>query len=412
MIDLSVQPRFEESLRRVLYWVKSNDYKAYEPADGNSSVLFPLTIGRVFPMRILQQVVLRSPINVRPLLGVRPHDSAIARGYLAWAHLTMCRTRATSAIEAEAVSCLAWLMSNRARGFDEFCWGDPYNYATRSGRRPLGAPILIWTALIGQTFLDAYEVLGDEQYRHVAESIGRWILQLPIEHTSSGSCLSYNAYKQESIHNSNAMGAAFLARLGALTDNQAVTTVAQQAMTYTCSRQLTDGGWFYGEEAKYHWFDNFHTGYNISALKTYRKALGDGSFDVQFWVGLDFFKRNFFEADGTPKYFHDQTYPIDIQCAAQAIDTLVSVSDEDPASLNLAVKVAEWTIDMLQARDGHFNYRHLGWITVTTPMLHWGQGTMAKALAQLLHKIAVLRAEVAPAPSPSKAAALSGAGAH
>ena len=37
-----------------------------------------------------------------------------------------------------------------------------------------------------------------------------------------------------------------------------------------------------------------------------------------------------------------------------------------------------------QASDGHFCYRHNGWMRVTTPMLHWGQGTMAKALAALL----------------------------
>jgi hypothetical protein len=38
----------------------------------------------------------------------------------------------------------------------------------------------------------------------------------------------------------------------------------------------------------------------------------------------------------------------------------------------------------MQAPDGHFYYRHLGWTKVRTPMLHWGQATMVKALAQLL----------------------------
>jgi hypothetical protein len=38
----------------------------------------------------------------------------------------------------------------------------------------------------------------------------------------------------------------------------------------------------------------------------------------------------------------------------------------------------------MQAADGHFFYRDLGWIKVRTPMLHWGQGTMMKALATLI----------------------------
>lgn len=394
MINQEFERRLHDSLARAIDWVQRHDYRGYEPADGNSSALFPLTGGRVWPMRVIQQVVLRSPVNIRPLIGLRPHESAIGRGYMAWAYVILCRDGASMASRKEAISCLAWLMANRAPGHGEFCWGDPYEYATRSGRRPLGAPILIWTALIGLAFLEAFEVLGDIQYLRVAESIGRWIGNLPIEDTSSGSCLSYNAYKQESIHNSNAMGAAFLAKLGTMTNNREAIALARRAMEYTCARQRPDGAWFYGEEAKYHWFDNFHTGYNISALKTYRDALDDRTFDGVLSLGLRFFKANFFEADGRPKYFHDRLYPIDIQCAAQAIETLVAVSVDDPESLPLALRVADWTIANMQAADGHFNYRKLKRVTVRTPMLHWGQGTMIKALA-----IAARRVQAPPVPS-------------
>ena len=391
MIDQTLEQRLENSLARATAWVQRHDYRGYEPADGNSSALFALTRGRVWPMRVLQQVVLRSPINIRPLIGLRPHESAIGRGYMAWAYLTMYRADGSEAIRHEAIACLSWLIAHKAAGHAEYCWGDPYDYATRSGRRPLGAPILIWTALIGQAFLEASAVLGDPRYLEVAESVGRWISALPIEHTGSGSCLSYNAYKQESIHNSNAMGAAFLARLGAITRNSGAISLARRAMEYTCARQLQNGAWYYGEEPKYHWFDNFHTGYNLSALKTYRDVLGDGSVDPTIRRGLAFFKAHFFESDGRPKYFHNQLYPIDIQCAAQAIETLISLSDDDPESLTLALRVADWTVTNMQAADGHFHYRQLGRFTVTTPMLHWGQGTMTKALAVAVRQLRARR---------------------
>lgn len=383
----AIERRLEESLARVVKWVQDHRYMGYEPADGNSSVLFPLTRGRVLPMRVLQQVVLRAPFNIRPLVGVWPHESAIGRGYMAWGYLVMCRRPSSPLIRTEAQACLDWLMANRARGYDEFCWGDPYDYATRSGRRPYGEPLLIWSAFIGQVFLEAFEVLGDERYLRVAEGVGRWILKLPAEHTDSGLCLSYVAYRQSSIHNSNAMGAAFLARLGSVTGNQEASAIARSAMMYTCARQRTDGSWFYAEDAKYHWVDNFHTGYNLSALKTYRTASNDHSFDEHLSNGMQYFKANFFEEDGRPKYFHDQTYPVDIQCAAQSIETLASVSDTDPGCLAQAIAVAEWTIGNLQAADGHFCYRDLGWTKVSTPMLHWGQATMVKALAIALEKL-------------------------
>jgi hypothetical protein len=41
----------------------------------------------------------------------------------------------------------------------------------------------------------------------------------------------------------------------------------------------------------------------------------------------------------------------------------------------------------MQDPDGHFYYRDLGWIMVKTPMLHWAQGTMFKALSHLLGKM-------------------------
>ena len=46
--------RLEQSLDRVVAWVQAHRYRAYEPADGNSSILFPLTAGKVLPMRALQ----------------------------------------------------------------------------------------------------------------------------------------------------------------------------------------------------------------------------------------------------------------------------------------------------------------------------------------------------------------------
>ena len=341
-------------------------------------------------MRVLQQVVLRAPFNIRPLLGISPHESAIGRGYMAWGYLLTHRLTRDDKARGEAIACLEYLINNRSSLSGEFCWGDPYEYATRGGRRPYGEPLLIWSALIGQAFLDAYELFRDEKYLQVAESTGNWMLKLPSEHTEAGSCLSYVTYRQSSIHNSNAMGAAFLARLGSLTKNREVLETAKSTMTYTCARQRGDGSWYYAEEPKYHWIDGFHTGYNLSALRSYREAAQDRSFDDCLEKGLRFYTSHFFEADGRPKYFHDNTYPIDIQCASQAIDTLATMAGEDPECLVLAMKVAEWTIDNMQAKDGHFYYRDLGWKKVKTPMLHWGQGTMVKALSVLLGKLSTV----------------------
>src|SRR5262249_3543113 len=132
-----------------------------------------------------------------------------------------------------------------------------------------------------------------------------------------------------------------------------------------------------------HWIDSFHTGYNLDSLKRYTESTGDTEFVPQMQVGLKYFKTHFFEPDGRPKYYHDKVRPIDIQCAAQAIDTLTLFSPSDPECLELAIKVALSTIANMQDTDGHFYYRDLGWKKVKTPMFHWGQATMYKALIHL-----------------------------
>jgi rhamnogalacturonyl hydrolase YesR len=394
-----------DSLDRVILWVRRSNYRAYEPADGNLSFLHRLTGDRVLPMRILQQAVLRSPVNIRPLLGIRRHSSAIGRGYMAWGcAIASSLGDGHGLLEQEAIASLDWLIANRAPRYHEFCWGDPYDYATRSGRRPYLEPLLVWSALIGQAFLEGYERFGQERFLSVATSVRNWILALPVERTADGLCLSYVSYRQSSIHNANLMGAAFLARIGATTGDLDALTVARAAAAYTCARQLSDGAWYYAEEPKFHWIDSFHTGYNLWALRKYREYTVDASFDLHLTRGAEYYKSQFFEADGRPRYFHDQAYPVDIQCASQAIETLATLSDDDPECLELARRIAEWTIGHMQDADGHFYYRDLGWTKVRTAMFHWGQGTMVKALAVLLANLKSTRESPSARPMPLTAA--------
>jgi hypothetical protein len=208
-------------------------------------------------------------------------------------------------------------------------------------------------------------------------------MELPRERTATGDCLSYFADRQASVHNANMLGAGFLARTAAHCGREDYLRVARSAMEYSCLRQRPDGSWWYGEEDKYRWIDNFHTGYNLDGLKHYLDATRDGTFRPHLDKGLRFFANNFFESDGCPKYYHDRTYPVDIQCAAQAIDTLAGFGRETPGCLELAKRVATWTLDNMWDDRGTFHYRKYPLVTVRTPMLHWGQATMFKALSQL-----------------------------
>ena len=124
----------KESALNVEKWVEDHDYKGYDPADGLTSYLRPLTFGNLFLDRCLQQLVWRSPINIRPLVGVKPLDSCIGRGYMAWGYITMLKVTGDETYRKKADLCLEWLIANRSPGFEQYCWGENVRFC-QPGRK-------------------------------------------------------------------------------------------------------------------------------------------------------------------------------------------------------------------------------------------------------------------------------------
>lgn len=381
----ALEPLLQDRLDRVQAWVERHHYRGYDPGDGLTSYLRPLTFGTVLGERILQQAIWKAPVNIRPLVGVRALDSTKGRGFMAAGYLLRYAVDPLPEFQERAIACLEWLIQAAEKGEAGLCWGNHFDFTTRSGRMPAHTPTIVWSSLIGHAFLDGFETLGESRYLDAAASVCRWILSLPREETSVGTCLSYTGRSQSSVHNSNLLGAGLLARTWAHRRTPEFRALAREAATYSCRRQLSDGGWWYGEESKYHWIDSFHTGYNLDSLRWYLTSTGDEEYRPYLQRGYAFFKSHFFEPSGRPNYYHDHAYPIDIQCAAQAIDTFCTFSADDPEALDWAAKVAGWTLEHLQAHDGHFCYRRYPLLTARTPYFHWGQATMFKALAHLAH---------------------------
>lgn len=388
MIQADFKEKLRQSLDKLQGWIEAHEFRGYEPFDGLASRLKPLTFNRLFLERILQQAVRQSPINLRPILGIKPQESTKGRGYMAWGYLQRYTLTGDPAYRDKAVLCLEWLDLHKAPGYAHHSWGNSFAFSSRVGQLPQFEPIIVWTSLIGQAYLDAFEILGDRRFLDIAESICAWILEVPREVTPDGTCLSYVAFEQRSIHNANMLGAAMLARTARHARRPDYLAVAGEAMTYSCARQRPDGSWYYGEQTDHRWIDNFHTGYNLDSLKCYLENSGDDRFRENLRRGFAFYRDSFFEPSGRPKYYHDRTYPIDSQCASQAVETLSQFAGTEDGALDLAIRVADWTIDHMQDRKGFFYYRRYPMVTAKTPMLHWAQATTFRAFALLLNRLA------------------------
>ncbi len=389
------QDQIRTALFRLEEWVQRAGWKGYDTFDGLSSPYARFfTWGHPFLKQVWQQGVRRFPLNLRPLLGIKPGLSTKGMGFFAQGYLRLYQTSNDPAYLAKMKYCLQWLIENRCKEFKGFCWGNHFDYQSRGGNIRKGAPTIVWTGLIGHAFMDAFEATSDKNYFDVANSVCNFILdELGWMEFEEGIHLRYFPGAPNVIHNSNMIGASILARVHAATPTPRYQEKAERAVRFTLHHQTKEGGWYYGVGPKWAWIDSFHTGYVLEALHTVCQSCENPKFQESLEKGYKFFVETFFGPDGTPRYYHYKTRPLDIQCASQAIQTLVNLRALHPRSVETAIRVANWTISNMQDKSGYFYYRKYPLITNKTPTLHWGQATMFAALAVLDQHLGLKRPE-------------------
>ena len=380
-----------DALSRLFCWVEKEGYKGYDTFDGlNAKFVRPFTFNNKFLRIALQQGVRRFPVNLRPLLGVTKDHSTKAMGFFAKAFMRLGRTTGEGVWSEKAKFALHWLVENESLGYSGACWGNHFDYQSRSSYSLRGEPSVVWTSLIGHAFLDAYDYFRDDSYLNVAVSACNHIVRDLGHHEDRGTlCIGYFPTSTHQVHNANTLGASLLARTYSHVGDSAFLEHARKAIYYTAKYQRADDSWYYGEESNLHWVDNFHTAYVLDSLKYYVQSVGDANIEAQMMAGYWYWKKTFFQEDGTPNYYNHKTLPLDIQCSSQAMDTLVFFGDRDPQALPLALKIARWTIQHMQDPSGYFYYRRYSrYIVNKAPTLHWGQATMLCALAGLYESLA------------------------
>src|SRR5690349_18928305 len=159
-----------ESLSRVQKWVEQQEYRGYEPFDGLSSWLRPLACGNLLGERLIQQLIRQSPLNLRPALGVEPKDSTKGRGYMASGYVMLYRLTKEQEYLDKAMACLEWLDKHKVSRFRYHSWSNHFDFASRTGRYTKDDPIIVWTALIGHAYIEAFEATGIDWLLRVARS--------------------------------------------------------------------------------------------------------------------------------------------------------------------------------------------------------------------------------------------------
>jgi hypothetical protein len=373
----ALQSTVESSLSRLRAWLERSAYAGIEPHDALTSPLMTRTpLGRSRFLRLAAlQGLRRLPLNVRPLLGIRPQVNSISLGWALKAYALLNDGDVAHRID----EALDGLRRTQVPGYSGACWGYYFDWQTRTDFKPANLPIVVSTAFIGSGLLDIYERFGRKECLDWARSACDFILKdLNRAYHGESFCFSYSPDDHEQVYNASILGAALLARVGAITAEPALTDTAGHAVDFVVRQQAADGSWGYAYGDHRTFIDNFHTGYVLDSLQAYIEYSGDRRHAEALARGYRFYRTSFFVDDEIPKYYHDRLFPIDAHALAQSVVTLLNFGDRETAE-----RVGVWGIRQMQAPEGYFIYQRNRRFTCRIPYLRWSNAWMLYALARL-----------------------------
>jgi hypothetical protein len=397
----SSQSLFQTAYDELFSWCRQHDFAGHDPFDALNSRVFqatPLAQSRNARF-IWTQLVKRSPADVRGLARVPAQRNAKGIALFALAQVANYRRVKTKEAAVGVREFLSSLMAMRVDGYSGAAWGYNFDWQSRNFFASRNMPTIVPTAFAARALIESARCSRDvrqdeedwqdlqDQYLKFARSVCDFILKdLPRSvETEREVCFSYAPQSDTKIFNASLLAAEVLASVGEVTGETELRDIAERATRYVVNNQQPDGSWSYGTDPKQSWKDNFHTAYVLFSLK---RILDSSPAKEEFQPALKrgylFWKTNFFLAEGWPKYYDDDPYPVDTHAAASAIVTFVECRDLDPEATKLARNVASWTIRNLRDSRGFFYYQKRRFYTVRKPYMRWTQAWMLYALSRLL----------------------------
>ena len=394
-----------ESLIRLRSYCEAEDFKGWDPYDGlNSklaSVLLPLRHSAILRLCVIQGFK-RCPVNLRRIAMVPKEHNAKGIGLFLQGYCNIYKAMEKNPYGMEAlgtkeeiltkIKYLADLLLNMRSdmmfqgNYHGACWG--YNFDWQARRLflfPAHTPTVVATSFCATALMESYEITKVSDYLDVALSAAQFVIEdLHRAQYGEGFLFSYSKLNgNDTVLNASLLGSRLLSFCYKYTGNETYKELASKSIQACCACQQTDGAWRYGMLPIQSWRDSFHTGYNLDSLIAYQENTGDHSFESYMNKGFDYYIKNFFEDDGTPKYYDNRMYPIDIHCPGQLFITLSRIHKFDTYR-GLAKKVLNWTISNMQDEKGYFYYQLKPTMSSKISYMRWSNAFMFCALSYCL----------------------------
>lgn len=367
-----------EAFRGLLVAAAHDGFRGWDPYDALTSPLLRTLARTPLMERAFLQGLKRSPVNVRPLLGVRrlAHTKGLAL------FLSASRRAPVMARPEDLdVDGLATILAERASTHgDGLAWGYDFDVATRWGVYAAREPNAVATAFVAQALLDAggeHAILARDAMRFACSNLFR--------HDGTDGYFAYTRASRVPIHNASLLLVGVGARC--LSDEDEGWEICRSALNHALRHQRPDGSWPYGEWPGLDWVDGFHTGYVLQALAEWQLRWPEARIDDAIKRGADFYAARLIDPDGAPRATIQQRLPIESHAAGTAISTFARLSRLDREYLHVSRHVLDFALDRLRRTDARFIYRIERRWRVPTPYIRWSDGHMALGLADFLEQV-------------------------
>lgn len=381
--------KLEDALKNLQNYIEKSYFRGYDPYDALKSPLFKLPFFRSNKLLRFgaQQLVKRSPVNLRKLLAVPKGKNPVTLGLCiqAYSYLSEVYTAEKHAYRKKIDNLIEELIELISEGFSGNCWGYDFDWEARYASIPALQPTIVATGFIVNSLFECYRLTGNEKAKELIIGTKDFVLQdINRTYEEDGSFVfSYSPFDKQKVFNASMKGIRILAFIYHLTKDEELKSTAIKAADYVIDSQNENGSWYYAKRSTGAWIDNYHTGYILDSLDDFINYFNPSAkkYKESLNKGFEYYTNHFFEYNKIPKFYDNVIYPIDCTSAGQSILTLTRFNKTE-----LAISVAEYMIDSMQNEKGFFYFRKFKNYQIKTSFMRWSNAWMFVGLSYILMK--------------------------
>jgi hypothetical protein len=293
----------------------------------------------------------------------------------------------------KSVHFLEELEQTRSPGYQDYCWGYPFDWVTMNGTIAANTPFITTLPYVYEAFLNVYQIDGSQKWLEIAHSIAEHafhdIYDFQVSPNASA-CAYMPANKEWGVINASAYRAFLLTDAAIRFSDERYRQVAERNLNFVLQSQQSNGSWFYAADNVRDFVDHFHTCFVLKALAKIEQLTGHEGCTAAIEKGIAYYADNLFDEKGLPKPFSKAprltVYRHELYDYAECINLGVLLKNRFPyldqrVETTLADLFARW-----QKPAGSYRARKLmlGWDNV--PMHRWAQSQVFRSLSFFLYQ--------------------------